>query len=219
MDIIDKFNESRDQIYEYFGFKEDWVVFPIDDKRGYFWKVIDDVVRFAKTKEQFESAGDYSENEILKHRFYPQSIYVGKDLTMMIVDTHVDGQRYFQIFDNALGNLPVIDSKPLENSAHGFTEGCDVPVYTGGLKGITVKKSDMIPGKFPFHGNFSGPSEEGEQYVTLIQKERADTIDSVLAILMGIDKQETEKSGWWETSVGAKFGAKKLQEIKKLLNR
>ena len=38
-------------------------------------------------------------------------------------------------------------------------------------------------------------------------------------ILEGIDQEETESDkGYWETSTGAKFGAKKLEEIKKLID-
>ena|SRR3990167_5021255 len=37
-------------------------------------------------------------------------------------------------------------------------------------------------------------------------------------ILIGIDKHEIEdKSGWWETSIGADFGAKKKEEIKQFI--
>ena len=32
-------------------------------------------------------------------------------------------------------------------------------------------------------------------------------------ILNGIDKEENTETGWWETSVGAKFGSKKLKEL------
>ena len=38
------------------------------------------------------------------------------------------------------------------------------------------------------------------------------------AILIGIDKEETEHpDGWWQTSTGAKFGADKLRELKAAL--
>jgi hypothetical protein len=37
-------------------------------------------------------------------------------------------------------------------------------------------------------------------------------------ILEGIDKDELEAAnGWWETSTGAEFGLKKLNEIRALL--
>ena len=39
-------------------------------------------------------------------------------------------------------------------------------------------------------------------------------------ILKGIDKDECESSdGWWETSSGAEFGAKKLKEVQDLVKK
>jgi hypothetical protein len=32
-------------------------------------------------------------------------------------------------------------------------------------------------------------------------------------ILKGIDQEETKEHGWWETSSGAKFGAKVLENV------
>lgn len=44
------------------------------------------------------------------------------------------------------------------------------------------------------------------------------TADVVKTVLKGIDQTETESpDGWWETSTGAEFGAKKLQHIIGLL--
>ena len=40
----------------------------------------------------------------------------------------------------------------------------------------------------------------------------------VAAILKGIDREEID-DGWWETSVGAEFGATKLAEISALVGR
>ncbi len=39
-------------------------------------------------------------------------------------------------------------------------------------------------------------------------------IDEIKEILKGIDEQETDtEDGWWETSTGAEFGARKLKEL------
>jgi len=39
-------------------------------------------------------------------------------------------------------------------------------------------------------------------------------------ILVGIDKDEIESPfGWWETSTGAEFGKKKLEEVKAAVQR
>ena len=43
-------------------------------------------------------------------------------------------------------------------------------------------------------------------------------INKLNEILKGIDKDECESTdGWWETSSGAEFGAKKLKEVQDLV--
>lgn len=42
--------------------------------------------------------------------------------------------------------------------------------------------------------------------------------DKIREILKGIDKDQCEsEEGWWETSKGAEFGKRKLEDIIKLL--
>jgi hypothetical protein len=43
--------------------------------------------------------------------------------------------------------------------------------------------------------------------------------DTVEEILKGIDKDCESDDGWWETSTGAEFGAKKLAEIKSFIEK
>ena len=38
-------------------------------------------------------------------------------------------------------------------------------------------------------------------------------------ILKGIDQDSGEEDGWWETSCGAEFGAKKLKEVQDLVKK
>lgn len=103
MEILDNYNKALEELYNYFGFKEDWTVYPIDDAREYFWEMDNNEVKFYDSKEAYEEQDDshtYS-NEILHHRFYPKSVYEGKDFTMIMVDTHTDGNKFLQIFDNS----------------------------------------------------------------------------------------------------------------------
>ena len=45
-------------------------------------------------------------------------------------------------------------------------------------------------------------------------------IDKLNEILKGIDKDQCDSSdGWWETSSGAEFGAKKLKEVQDLVKK
>ena len=65
-----------------------------------FWHVDKDSVRYAETAEQFNSDGDYYEDDIYTQRFYKKWVYKGKDLTMIFCDPHVDGMKWFRVFSN-----------------------------------------------------------------------------------------------------------------------
>ena len=74
----------------------------IEDRTEMFWSV-DEAAKankFAETMEKFESDGDYYEDEIYTQRFYSKHVYRGADLTMVFVNTHTDGNRFFAIYDN-----------------------------------------------------------------------------------------------------------------------
>jgi hypothetical protein len=60
-------------------------------------------VRFAKTAQDLddEDAGNYYSNEIYTQRHLPKWIYRGAEYTMIVVDTHTDGNKFLQIFDNS----------------------------------------------------------------------------------------------------------------------
>lgn len=42
---------------------------------------------------------------------------------------------------------------------------------------------------------------------------KSEVLEGICRILIGIDKEEMEEDGWWETGTGAKFGASKLNEL------
>lgn len=111
MNIIEKYNKSLQDIYDHVGFKEDWVVCPLSDDTEYYWKYKDGEshVRYAKTIEDLNTSwevedgiviGEYYEDEIYKQRFYKKWVYEGNDYTMIFCDPHVDGMKYFRLFDN-----------------------------------------------------------------------------------------------------------------------
>ena len=37
MNLMKKFNDAKQAIYDHVGFKEDWVIYPIDDNTEMFW--------------------------------------------------------------------------------------------------------------------------------------------------------------------------------------
>lgn len=105
MDILDRYNEAKKELFEYFGYVEDWRVIPVEDSREVFWRLDGEgpgEVYFAATEEELESEdGEYYSDEIYMQRFLTKWVYRGKDYTMVCVDTHTDGNKFLRIFDNS----------------------------------------------------------------------------------------------------------------------
>jgi len=102
MKLLKDYFKLQKEIYDYFGYVEDWVILPIDDCTNYFWIIDGTEISFAEGKEMLNDveAGNYYCNEIFHQRFLPKAIYHGVDYTMIVVDTHTDGNKLLQIFDN-----------------------------------------------------------------------------------------------------------------------
>ena len=105
MKKLDEYFKLQKEIYDYFGYVEDWVVIPIDDAREYFWKLDQSFegsgeVKFACYKDEITKEDSTYSNSIYTQRFLKKWVYRGKDFTMVCVDTHTDGNKFLQIFDN-----------------------------------------------------------------------------------------------------------------------
>lgn len=69
------------------------------------------------------------------------------------------------------------------------------------------------------------PSSDFKLYVTNCNNDSSEPqnvlsiseINKIIYILDGIDRTEIDNNGWWETSIGAEFGKRKLEEIRILL--
>lgn len=103
---LDSYLSLQQEIFNYFGYKQDWKVIPIDDAREYYWELCQNEdgggeVFFSEEREDVvKKSGNYYGNEIYTQRFLPKWVYRGKDYTMICVDTHTDGNKFLQIFDN-----------------------------------------------------------------------------------------------------------------------
>lgn len=118
---MDNYNKALQDIYDHVGFVEDWVVYPIDDKTDFYWSVSMDSrgggsVKYAETLEDFMSDGDYCVDDISIQRFYKKWVWIGEKWTMIFCDPHIDGMKWFRIFDNdKCQNLDVIRNKKIES--------------------------------------------------------------------------------------------------------
>ena len=56
MDLLDLFFKVRQAVYNYFGFVEDYVVYPIEDYRKDYWRIADngEVVVLMLWTKQYE---------------------------------------------------------------------------------------------------------------------------------------------------------------------
>lgn len=103
MKLLKDYFDLQQNIYNYFGYEEGWVVIPIEDDTGYYWMVDpneSECVIFAIDQTDFYN-GDYYKNEIYNQRHLPKYVFRGEDYTMIAVDTHTDGNKFLQIFSNS----------------------------------------------------------------------------------------------------------------------
>ena len=105
MQLLTDFFDIQAKVFEFFGYVEGWRALPLDDARKYFWRLDGEgpgEVHFADTEHELENEeGHYYVNEIYTQRFLPRWVYRGDGFTMVCVDTHTDGNKFLQVFDNA----------------------------------------------------------------------------------------------------------------------
>lgn len=112
---VDEFFAARAAIFEHVGYREDWRVLPLEDSRDQFWTVDAKEVAWVKFSPQRDALtywlekhpdeyGPYGqvlyENSIYTQRFLPKWVYRGAELTLVVADTHTDGNKYLQLFRN-----------------------------------------------------------------------------------------------------------------------
>lgn len=98
--IMQAYEAAEAALFEHVGFTPDWVMCPISDCTESYWYTDGETVVYAETMEKMESDGNYYQDDIYTQRFYEKWIYEGKDLTMIFCDPHVDGVKWFRVFDN-----------------------------------------------------------------------------------------------------------------------
>lgn len=105
MKRLKQYMKLQQEIYEYFGYEENWRVFPLEDSTDYYWRIdsFGNAVHFAETEEELGNEKNDEEatytNAILKYRGTP-GVYRGADFTMICCDTQTDGNKFLCIFDN-----------------------------------------------------------------------------------------------------------------------
>lgn len=100
MDLLTKYNDIQQQIYDYFDFDLNDQFYPIEDCCEYFWKIDNKQyeVLYAKDKIELTEYGTcgYDSQVILNRIIYRKEKY-----TMVLIDTDGNENVYLQIFDNS----------------------------------------------------------------------------------------------------------------------
>ena len=104
-DLITQYFELQREVHNYFGYKEDWTVIPLNDDREYFWHLLQNNDGGGKVVmwDGFPSAEktvDGNNLYIYTQRFLPKWVYHGEEWTMVCTDTHIDGNRFLSVLDN-----------------------------------------------------------------------------------------------------------------------
>lgn len=107
MKLLKQYFKLQKQIFEYFGYQEDWVVIPLEDATQYHWWYNgDDTVWFSDkpfTVELIEAGQELYSHSIYTQRHLPKWVYIVDDpegYSMFVVDTHTDGNKFLQVFSN-----------------------------------------------------------------------------------------------------------------------
>lgn len=110
---VDRYFEARSVIFKHVGYVEDWRYLPINDSRDQFWSVDEfenTWVRFSAKRKALEfwlenddwgqHGDEVYENSIYTNRHLPKWVYRGTKMTIVVADTHTDGNQYLQLFRN-----------------------------------------------------------------------------------------------------------------------
>lgn len=106
MKLLNEYSQLQDQLFDYFGFKQEWLHLPVIDVTGCYWDLGEDSIEgdcvvFIEEEEFSDFPKCHYKWPRLEHRFFKKWIYPGKDYTMLVVDTQTDGNRVLAIFDNS----------------------------------------------------------------------------------------------------------------------
>ena len=101
----------QEEIFDYFGYQEDWVTIPLEEQLDVNWMICgpedSNSTRVVYSKVPFtpdiiESGENIYSGLIYTQRFLPKWVYRGKDYTMISINTQSDGNRVLRVFTNKL---------------------------------------------------------------------------------------------------------------------
>jgi hypothetical protein len=107
--LIDEHLTLLGKIHDYFGYKESWSVYPLSDEREFFWYMDEDEdqIHFSNSKDNLQliidNDFDYEIADADRNDYYTDEVievYRAPDYTLVVVDTHTDGNKFLAIYRN-----------------------------------------------------------------------------------------------------------------------
>jgi len=104
--MLDEYFKLQKQIFDYFGYVEDWVSIPMVDHREYYWNIDDErggSIAYSEkplTSEIVAAGDELYEASIYTQRFLPKWVFRAEEFTLVCMDTHCDGNKYLGVFSN-----------------------------------------------------------------------------------------------------------------------
>ncbi len=113
-DLVDNVQAAEKALLEHCGYAHDWRIFPLDDNRSMYWAVDREEcewIRWSPKREAIiawvqDARGDFPEEfgdkcfsgEIYTYRHLKKWVYRGSKFTLVLTDTHCDGNILLMIF-------------------------------------------------------------------------------------------------------------------------
>lgn len=102
--VVSDFFDAKIELFKFFGYVEDWKVYAVEDYRDRDWCVDSGTLIFFDDGVDIEesiSDMNYYSFEIQGDRFLSANKWKNAGLTMFLVATGCDGNKYLAIFDDS----------------------------------------------------------------------------------------------------------------------
>jgi hypothetical protein len=98
--LVDAFNSAKQNLFDHVGYEQDGADYAIEDADLYYWEIDWRNIFYSDVKEDVKNISKCYLGYLYYDACYPQSVFRGEDLTMIVVDTRVNNEIRLFVFDN-----------------------------------------------------------------------------------------------------------------------
>lgn len=105
-DLVNNFFKFEEELCKAFGYTHDWRIFPIVDERENYWGLTEGEKKVCHSPLANNVGGEIDGNQcysasVYTYRHLSKWVYRTEKYTMILMDTHCDGNIYLGIFDSS----------------------------------------------------------------------------------------------------------------------